>query len=59
MIYSLVWGTIFDNISNDPPYHCILDDRITKDENRKVAMCAQFLETSPQVSPYQGGSARE
>ena len=37
--------------SNDPFEHLTLNDSTTKDEDPKVAMCAQLLEASPPIPP--------
>jgi len=37
--------------SNDLLEHLMLNDSTTKDENPKVAMCAQLLEASPPIPP--------
>ena len=47
VVDNLVQGIIFNNVSNDPLEHSILNNGTSKDENPKVAICAQFLEASP------------
>jgi len=43
----LVQKTISNNDSHDALECYLLNDGTTRDENSKVAMCAQFLEASP------------
>ena len=45
--------TVSNVISNDSLEHLLLNDSTIEDENPKVAMCAQYLEVSPQVPPCQ------
>jgi len=47
--YGLIRETVCNVVSNYSLKHLMLNDSTTEDENPKVAMCAQFLEASPQV----------
>ena len=40
---------MFNLDSNDPLEHLMLNNSTTKDENPKVAKCAQLLEASPPI----------
>jgi len=40
-----------NQVSSAPLGHCVLNGYSTKDEDPKVAICALFLEASPQVQP--------
>jgi len=51
MIYSLVWETVSNLDFNGHLEHCMLHYSAINDKNSEVAMCAQFLEASPQIPP--------
>ena len=51
VVDGLIWEIVSNVVSNDFLEHLMLNDSITKDENLEVAMCAQYLEVSPQVPP--------
>ena len=53
VVDGLIRETVSNVVSNDSLEHVLLHDSTTKDENPEVAMCAQYLEASPQVSPCQ------
>jgi len=46
---SLVQKIISNNDSHDPLEYCLLNDGTTRDENSKVAMCAQLLKLLHQL----------
>ena len=49
VVDSLVQKTISNNDSHDPLEYCLLNDGTTRDENSKVAMCAQLLKLLHQL----------
>ena len=49
----MIRETVSNIVSNNSLEHLWLNDSTTKDENPEVAMCAQYLEASPQVSRCQ------
>ena len=51
MIDGSIWETVSNLDSNAPLEHLVLNDSTAKDENPKVAMCAQLLEASSSVPP--------
>ena len=51
MVDGLIRETVCNLDSNDPLERLMLNDSTTKDENPKVAMCAQLLEASPPIPP--------
>jgi len=53
VVDGLIWKIVSNVVFNDSLEHLLLRDSTTKDENPEVAMCAQYLEASPQVLPYQ------
>jgi len=53
VVDGLIRKTVSNVVSNDSLEHLLLHDSTTKDENLEVAMCAQYLEASPQISPCQ------
>jgi len=53
VVDGLIRETVSNVVSNDCLEHVLLHDSTSEDENPKVAMCAQFLEASPQVPPCQ------
>ena len=52
VVDGLIWETTSNIDSNDPLEHLILNDSTAKDENSKVAICAQLLEASPPIPPF-------
>ena len=53
VVDGLIRKTISNVVSNDSLDHLMSNDSTTRDENPEVAMYAQYLEASPQVSPSQ------
>jgi len=49
VVDGLIWETVSNLDSNDPLEHLMLNNDTTKDENPKVAECAQLLEASPSI----------
>jgi len=49
VVDGLIWETVSNLNSNDPFEQLMLNDSTTKDENPKVAICAQLLEASPPI----------
>jgi len=53
VVDGLIRETISNVVSNNFLEHVLLHDSTIKDENPEIAMCAQYLEASPQVPPCQ------
>ena len=53
VVDGLIRETVSSVVSNDSLEHVLLHDSTTKDEKPEVAMCAQYLEATPQASPFQ------
>jgi len=53
VVDGLMRETISNVVSNDSIKHLLFNDSTTEDENLEVAMCAQYLEISPQLPPCQ------
>jgi len=53
VVDSLMWKTVSNVVSNDSLEYLMLNDSTNKDENPEVALCAQYLEASPEVLPSQ------
>jgi len=53
VVSDLIQKTVSNVVFNNTLKHLLLNDSTIKDENPKVAMCAQYLEASPQVLPSQ------
>jgi len=51
VVDGLIWKTASNVVSKDSFENLMLNDSTTKDENPEIAMCAQYLEASPQVLP--------
>jgi len=53
VIDNYVKEEVTNHIFSDPFELCILNDSTSRDQNPEVAICAKFLEASPQASPSQ------